>query len=477
MAKLRKEEIVTLQVLKEKAETNRAIATRLGVSEGSVRYHLRRQRAGACDGRKKVPLIVELGLVEAVDHWWQSQRATLPQERPPNVQELWTHLVDEHGYAGSYKSVRKYVREKYPAPRRRPFRRIETPPGAQTQSDWLEATIAISEDEPRQLYGFIMTLSHSRMTAVVWSRSMDQLAWHRVHNEAFRRLGGVAAVNRIDNLKTGVARGAGPWGQINPSYQAYARTMGFHVDPHEPRQPQQKGKAERRVGAFRQLNLRQRFDSLEHLQRYTDQRMIADAHTRLCPVTGKSVAATWEEEKRLLRPLPATLPEPFDLIKECPVHKDCTIRFEGRTYAVPFEYAYQTVEVRGASGVVQIVDRKSGAIVKQYPRHTDERLLIDQACYEGSATDDVAPPRPLGRIARRLQELAAQGVAMRSIDFYAALASGATSARGEPAATNLRSAAGIPYPHLPGAGSRPGAGSAGCRAPAAAAFLAEEVTR
>jgi hypothetical protein len=43
-----------------------------------------------------------------------------------------------------------------------------------------------------------MVLSHSRKTAVVWSLSMDQLAWHHVHNEAYRRLGGVAAVNRID---------------------------------------------------------------------------------------------------------------------------------------------------------------------------------------------------------------------------------------------------------------------------------------
>ena len=64
---------------------------------------------------------------------------------------------------------------------------------------------------------------------------MDQLAWHRVHNEAFKRLGGIAAVNRIDNLKTGVARGSGVWGEINEAYSAYARTMGFHVDPHQVR--------------------------------------------------------------------------------------------------------------------------------------------------------------------------------------------------------------------------------------------------
>jgi hypothetical protein len=46
---------------------------------------------------------------------------------------------------------------------------------------------------------------------------MGQLAWHHAHNEAFRRIGGIPAVLRIDNLKTAIARGAGPWGRINPA--------------------------------------------------------------------------------------------------------------------------------------------------------------------------------------------------------------------------------------------------------------------
>jgi len=251
---------------------------------------------------------------------------------------------------------------------------------------------------------------------------MKQLAWHHVHNEALKRLGGVAAVNRIDNLKTGVSRGAGPWGEINESYRAYARTMGFHVDPHEPRQPQQKGKAERQVSVVKQLDLQQAFQSLADLQRYTDARIErADQH-RLCPVTGKSVADSWAAERELLRPLPATLPEPFDLIKKCEVYKDCTIRFEGRTYSVPFEYVRKTVEVRGCSGTIQIVDRRTGMVLKEYPRGTERLLLIDQDCYEGEETDEVRRPRPFGKMARRIQQLAAQPVQLRSIDFYAELA-------------------------------------------------------
>jgi hypothetical protein len=178
-----------------------------------------------------------------------------------------------------------------------------------------------------------MVLSHSRKEAVVWSRSMDQLAWHHVHNEAYRRLGGVAAVNRIDNLKAGVARGCGAWGVINEQYRAYARSLGFHVDACEVRAPEQKGKTERRVGDCKGLDLHGRhFDGLAGLQAWTDADRAARATRRICPATGSSVAASWEAEKPFLRPLPAALPEPFDLVKTAPVHKDCTIHFEGRSY-------------------------------------------------------------------------------------------------------------------------------------------------
>jgi hypothetical protein len=73
------------------------------------------------------------------------------------------------------------------------------------------------------------------------------------------------------------------------------------------------------------------------------------------------------------------------------------------------------------------VDPQNGQIIKEFPRKTVHRLLIDQDCYEptddGSHADcDVPRPLPLGNMAKRIEELASQGVAQRSIDFYAAIA-------------------------------------------------------
>lgn len=414
---------MAIGVLSEKGQRASVTARLFGVTEGAVRYHVGRRAAGAADGRRKEFLIERLGLAGAVAEWWSGQEAALKGVRPPSAEGLLAWLQEEHGYGYSYKSVLRYVRSRFPAPKVRPYRRVETPPGAQSQADWMEATLDVGDlDGPAHLYGLLVKLSHSRRYALVWSRTKDQLAWLHCHNGAYLRLGGVAAVERIDNEKTAIARGAGPHGEVHGVFRAYARSLGFHVDACEPRSPEQKGKVEREVRSVRGWLGGRRFSSLAELQAHTDRRLEAEAQRRICPATGKTVAESWAAEQALLRPLPEVLPEPFDLVRSCPVHGDCTIRFEGRSYVVPFAYAQGQVEARGCSGVVQVVDPKTGALLVSYPRGTAERILIDPGCYEGESTDRVAAPKPLGRMSRRIEELAALPVQLRSSDYYAELA-------------------------------------------------------
>jgi len=424
VAKLGEAEIMTIRVLASKGESNASVARKLDVSEGTVRYHLRRARDGATDGRGKTCLVELHGLQHVVKLWWDDRTSQLPKDRPPCVLDLFQYLQFNYDYPGSYKSVQRYVRAKFPKPKRRTFRRVETPPGAQSQSDWAERWVDIGEpDGPTKLYAFVMILSHSRKDAVIWSRSQNQLAWHHVHNEALKRLGGVAAVNRIDNLKTGIIKGAGPWGVINDQYRAYAAHLRFHIDAHEPRQPQQKGKVERRVQSVDRMRLNdKRFTSLEELQAYTDQEKARQHDKQICPATGRTVTESWNDEIPFLGPLPETMPEPFDLVKTLPVRKDCSVHFEGRSYPVPFRYAFEHVEVRGCSGKVKIFDLKTGQVVRSFDRYGKSRVVIDPTCYEGEATDRVLPPRPLGRMGRKLEELSAMPVEQRPVDLYAELA-------------------------------------------------------
>jgi transposase len=410
---------VTLAVLANKGQSNGQVAQVLGVSEGAVRYHRRRQ--GCPDGRHDKPAKAR-ALASVIDAFVQQSAADEGEghDRPINVRVLYERLCAEHAYGGSYKSVLRYVRSHYPPPKLRPYRRVETPPGAQLQVDWGEQPGLDIGAGPETLYAFVAVLSHSRKEAVIWRRRMDQLSWHDAHNQAFQRLGGVAAVCRIDNLKTGVARGAGPWGELNVAYRAYARAVGFHVDACLPRCPQHKGKVENKVRFIkRRLDLRGAFASLAALQQATDEQLAQSDGRRICPATGQTVEASWRAEQRLLRALPL-LPAAFDVVATRWVQRDCTISFEGRTYSVPFVLCGQAVEVHGCVEVVQIWH--GGQVVAQHPRHTQQRLLLDPAHYEGPANERVSRPVPLGKMGRRLQEILEQPVEQRPVDLYAALA-------------------------------------------------------
>jgi len=405
-----------MAVLWKQGHSQSAVARLLGVNEGTVRYHRRRDAAGAVDGRSK-QASKAASVAEAIAHW-RSQHS----DGRVNLAALHAWLQREHRYEGSLKSVQRYWKRMFPAPAIRARRRVETPIGAQAQVDWAEYPGMVIGREVVDLVALVVTLSWSRKRAVVWARSKDMLSWQACQTACLQRLGGAPAVLRIDNVKTAIAKGAGAWGTINETYRRYAVQMRFHVDACQPRHPQGKGKVERSVRdqreAFDLSGLV--FDSLEALQAWTDARLEERAMHLRCPATGASVAEAWEQERRLLTPLPETLPEPFDIVVRRPVGVDCMVSFEGRQYSVPFRFVKQEVEVRGLSGRVQVL--KDCQVIAEHPRGTDALLLNNEAHYDGDDTDRVRAPMPLGRMGRRLQEIAAANVQHRSLELYARLA-------------------------------------------------------
>jgi hypothetical protein len=299
---------------------------------------------------------------------------------------------------------------------------VETPPGAQAQADWAEfPRLGVGGTEVG-LHAFHLVLSHARHEAIVWSERADELSWLTVHNAAFERLGGVPAAVRVDNTKTAIAQGAGPWGVVNERYAAYARALRFHVDATRPRSPEEKGKVERRILAHKTgFDPRRRaWRDVAELQAETDAAVRRSAERRICPATGLSVFDSWLAEQKHLQPLPERLPEPFDLVGQRRVGIDATVHFEGRTYSVPFVWAEQTVELRGCASTVQIW--AEGRLVGEHPRRTRARIVLDPRHYEGPSTQQVEAPVPLGRMGRKLQEIWAMVPEHRPIDLYAALA-------------------------------------------------------
>lgn len=426
MARLSERELVCAEVLvSDKGRSVRSVATELGVDESTLRYRLQRRAAGAVDGRSQQAEACE-ALADVIEAWIAAQDWDGESGRPESVKSLYEQLVAEHAYAGSYKAVLRFVRRRAPAPKLRPVRRIETRPGTQAQVDWGVRKVFVHElGGVTPLRAFLMTLSHSRMNPVRFYLDETQLSWLDGHNYALNFLGGVPLTMRIDNLKTGVKKGAGVWAELNDTYLAYADELGFIIDPTRPRKGSDKGKVERRVqdliGPI--IKRGERFVTLEDLNAAVLERALARAKTLVNPVTGDSVYDSWLAERDVLQPLPATLPAPFDVQVARKVGRDCLVSFEGRQYAAPFRYTGRQVQVRGASGRVQIM--ADGRVVQEYPRGTKARLLIDQACYEPAVSEpteqSVQSPAPLGRIGKAIVAERSWEAAKRPLADYETL--------------------------------------------------------
>lgn len=413
--KLDQEARVTIRKLAELGQSNRDIARTLGVTEGAIRHHLKRQATGAVDGRCRQKQLAEAWADPIADYLESLS------EGPVNLAALHDWLVEEHGYSGSLRSVERYYAKHFPRPRQRARRRVETPPGAQAQVDWAEWPDLQVAGCHVWGYQFHMRLSYSRFGVRVWSPRCDQLSWHSVHNEAFRRLEGIPATVRVDNCKTAVSKGAGSWGEINPSYGRYAHAVRFHVDPCPPRHPQAKGKVERGIRIDRSWHevCERRWESWDELQEWTDERSLRQAERSVCPATGTSQLAAWDEEKPWLAAVPL-LPEPFDVALTRTVHQDSLVTFEGRQYSVPFALLGRRVQIHGCHRTVQVYS--DGQVVAEHPRRGRERIVIDPHHYEGRSTDRIEAPIPLGRMGRRLQQINQMPPEQRPLDLYAALA-------------------------------------------------------
>lgn len=383
--------------MRERQVSIRQIACQLGVSEGAVRYRLRRRAEDEqADGRANKPTRLDgyEAAVEAILERLEDWRV-MGEGRPAQARQVYGLLQREFGYTGSYRAVVRHLRRQYGLPPLRALRRVETPPGVQAQHDWFEATCRIN-GVAQTVYFLTGVLSHSRGRFVWASLAADQLAWHTGHLELFRRYGGVPLWVRIDNLKTGVAKGAGPTAILNRSYRILARECGFEIDPCRAGIASDKGKSERSVrtfrGAFGDLFLRD-WDSLEALQAALDARSLELLGRLRCPVTGTSVEEAFRAEQLVLQPLPR-MEAPFDVVVSRHVSRDCLVSFEGRRYSVPFGWIGRDVEIYGACA--HVIIRAQGREIARHPRHSRERLVLDPTHYEGESTDRVLRPTPLG---------------------------------------------------------------------------------
>ena len=225
-----------------------------------------------------------------------------------SLQRIWQDLVEEYSYGARYESVKRFVRTLTPA--RRAVGVFHCAPGAEAQIDFFQGapTLEPATGEWRRPWVFRMTLGHSRhgYEEAVWDQKLETFL--RLHERAFRDLGGVALVIRHDNLKAAVVRACFYDPDSHEVYPAFAAHWGFTPLPTQPRHPQENGKQERSGGYVKDNALKgRRFDSLAAQNAFLQQWNPTIARLRIHGTTRRPVWTHFvDTEQRTLQPRAAT---------------------------------------------------------------------------------------------------------------------------------------------------------------------------
>jgi transposase len=272
-----------------------------------------------------------------------------------SLQRIWQDLVEEYGYGASYESVKRFVRTI--APQRRAVGVFHCAPGAEAQVDFFRGapTLDAATGEWRRPWVFRMTLGHSRhgYEEAVWDQKLETFL--RLHERAFRDLGGVPRVVRHDNLKAAVVRACAYDPDSHDVYGAFAAHWGFIPLPTQPRSPQENGKQERSGGYVKDNALKgRRFDTLDAQNAFLRHWNRTIARLRIHGTTRRQVWTHFVDvERPALQPL-ASESFPCFTSSERTVHADGHVEVGGAFYPVPLALLGQVVRVRWNAHLVRV---------------------------------------------------------------------------------------------------------------------------
>ena len=363
---------ITIATLLGRGESQHEIARRTGVDRKTIRRYAEGANSPMATGsvepvgqipppRPPARLPREAASACAPHRAWIEQQVALGR----NAVAIYQDLVEQHGFAHRYNSVKRFVRSlKARDPER--FDVLESVPGEEAQVDFgLGALTLAATAKYRRPFLFVMTLKDSGKSfrKVVWKA--DQETWGRLHEEAFRTFGGAVAYVVLDNLKQGVIRPDLYAPEINPVYAAVLAHYGVVADPARVGDPDRKGTVENAIQHTQSTALKGRkFDSIEAQNTYLAHWEERWAAPRIHGRKKRQVLAMFAEERPYLKALPV---ERFRFFKQetRTVDDAGLVQVLGAYYAALPASPHTRVSVRLYEREIEILDEQ-GVVLRRH---------------------------------------------------------------------------------------------------------------
>ena len=352
-------------------ESERRIARDMNLSRQTVgKYHKMAKQAGYLDAGAMIPndetLQKRLGpgpqppkIISSVEPFGEIVKALRKQE--VEMMAIWQRLKDDHGYSGSYSSIRRYVQQLEPE-RREVYARVHAKPGEELQVDFgaVGPLFDPASGRIRPAYVFVATLGYSRHQYAELVFDQKVVTWIGLHRRALEYFGGVPVRVVPDNLKAAVLKVLVHDAVLGEAYRQMALHYGFMISPTIPYTPRHKGKVENGVHYVqRNFIAGQQFADIQHANRRLKDWIREVAGVREHGTTHQAPLSLFKEfEQAALLPLPA---EVFSLceIRTAKVHPDCHVVVAGSFYSAPYGYVGQTLDVYVRERVLELYQGQS----------------------------------------------------------------------------------------------------------------------
>ncbi len=368
---IRQEEWMDVKLMHRQGASVRRIARETGLSRVTVRRVLAGAAPKPYGPRKARPKKLDPFL---------TRLGELAEERPYARATGLHEALRQDGYAGCYESVKVWLRERRreARARRRACVRFETAAGVEGQFDWKGPVKGLRLAEPETgvlFFRFVLAWSRARWTLAVRDQKLPSVLGSLVW--AFERIGAVPHHLVLDNPKTAVLKPR-PRLELHPLFAEFCRHYGVEpTTPAWPYHPERKGKAERTYQDLEAAGvLHGRYRDLGALQGAVEA-VDAREMNRVHGTTGERPIVRLERERAHLVPLPAVAFDPR-LPESRRGLSDCTVRFEGAAYSVPFVLVGSRVIVKADVFANELSIYAKADLVARHRRvASGERVIVE----------------------------------------------------------------------------------------------------
>lgn len=303
---------------------------------------------------------------------------TAPKKQRHTAIRIHQRLQQEHGYEGSYTSVRTAVRE-WKLKSQEVFLPLSHPPG-QAQVDFGYAYVDLAGAR-EQLALFVMSLPYSDALYIqAFPRECTE-SFQEGHKRAFEFFGGVPTRISYDNSKIAVAKITGSRDR-KPTDEFLRLQSHYLYESHFclVRRANEKGHVENLVGYARRNFLVPvpKVETLAELNEALERRCQADLERTLRGKHGSKRQLLVEEQVAMLD-LPR---QTFDArqVTQAGANSLSLVPFDTNSYSVPVKYAHRQITVVASVDEVRLVFQ--GQLVARHPRHWGrEQYVFDPIHY------------------------------------------------------------------------------------------------